>query len=114
MTTLREAAHALKSYCVVLTEGEDNNYGINRVFLSDHQIDKAEWNAEMQTFNKRVHKAHEEAYSKRGLRYGYEFNIDAHAEYIAFMGANHPLEAFVARHRLTPIEHVEIWTWGME
>lgn len=102
------------TYCIVLTEGEDNNYGISRVFLSDHPIDAAEWSAEMQSFNKRVHKAHEDAYSKRGLRYGYEFNTDAHAEYIAFMGANHPLKAFVEKHRLTPVEHAEIWTWGMK
>jgi hypothetical protein len=101
-------------HCIVLTDGEDNEYGIKRVYLCEHIIDPEEWSAEMQAFNKRVHQAHEEAYSKRGLRYGYVFNKDAHAEHVAFMEAIHPLPAFVEKHKLVPIDHVELWTWGLK
>ena len=102
------------NYCVVLTDGEDEQFGINRVYLTDHQIDPAEWSAEMQTFNERVKQAQEAAYSKRGLRYGYVHDQEAHDEVVALMKSIHPLPAFVEKHKLVQVEHVELWTGGSE
>ena len=101
-------------YCVVLTGGEMDDYGIQRVYLSDHAINQEEWDLELYSFKQVMEQAQQDIYAKHGGRYSYDRIPKAHEEVIAFMHANHPLPRFIEKHKLTPVNYVEVWSWGHE
>lgn len=101
-------------HCVVLTSGEMDDYNIQRVYLSDHPINQEEWDLELYSFKQVMEQARQDIYAKHGGRYGYDRIPKAHEEVIAFMHANHPLPHFIKKHKLTPINYVEVWSWGHE
>ena len=97
---------------IILTEGDYDDFQIVQLYGCDHPIGKQEWSDVMDKFNKLMQVEQEAIYARHGGRYGYEHIPAAHNECIAFMHANHPLEAFVEKHGLVKLDHTEIWTWG--
>lgn len=99
-------------YFVILTTGEFEDYEISQLYGSENPINKNEWNLAMQEYSQKIQKEHDAIYARHGGRVGYGHIPAAHAEYIAYMHANHPLPAFVEKHGLVKLDHTELWTWG--
>lgn len=102
----------MKHY-IILTHGENEEYGIQGLYVCDHAVNPKEWEDAMLKFNKDVTEAGRKIYEKHGGRIGYGHIPAAHEEHIKWMDDNHPWPAFKEKHGLEKVEHTELWTWGV-
>ena len=100
------------NHYVILTAGEFDEYDIVQLYGCDHPVDPAEWQQLMYDFNRLVEEENKAIHVRHGGRLGYGHIPQAHQEYLAFVRANHPLPAFVEKHGLVKLDHVNLWTWG--
>lgn len=90
-----------KQYFYQFSQGTYSDYSVGGLFVCDHEVSEAEWDA------------HYEAYQtecrKRAQSAGYNYHSDEYKAYQKFKEEHNPESTFIWLHNMQPVECGEFW-----
>jgi hypothetical protein len=92
----------------MFSAGSYSDYGVNGLYVCDHEVTKAEWTAHYKVFQAESERRYQEHRKAHPLA-GTAASRAAALELAIWRKENNPEESFQKLHNMQPVEVTELW-----